>query len=136
MRRRRYREAYARRRASTVRQPRVTRHAGMGHDVRPSADRRGQDTTPRRGQQAVAVCTGRVTTETVQATLESAGDFCPHCGSAVVGEMTTHHVDAAHYQQMRCDRCGMRWTNVWQFARVLVYGQGEDPDTFTVSGSW
>ncbi|MHB9130381.1 MAG: hypothetical protein ACYDBB_04720 [Armatimonadota bacterium] len=42
--------------------------------------------------------------------------------------------DGGQYQQMRCDACGVRWTNVWVFTRVLVYGQGDDPDTFPVEG--
>jgi len=41
-------------------------------------------------------------------------------------------VEDARYQEMSCPACDMRWTNVWDLTRLLVFGQGDDPDTFTL----
>ena len=73
-----------------------------------------------------------VTTETAQATLEAGGYQCPRCFAQIVKRQSAEHVENAQYEEIVCPACELRWTNVWELTRLLVFGQGEDPDTFTL----
>jgi predicted RNA-binding Zn-ribbon protein involved in translation (DUF1610 family) len=73
-----------------------------------------------------------VTAASVRPTLDANGYACPRCGAGAMVETSRQEQEGAQYQQMCCDICGMRWTNVWTFARALIYGQGDDPDTFAL----
>jgi len=73
-----------------------------------------------------------VTTEAAQATIEAGGYQCPRCFAQIVKRQATEHVENAQYEEIVCPACDLRWTNVWELTRLLVFGQGDDPDTFTL----
>ena len=72
-----------------------------------------------------------VTADAAQATLEAGGYQCPRCFAQIVKRQSTEHVENAQYEELVCPACDLRWTNVWELTRLLVFGQGDDPDTFT-----
>lgn len=49
------------------------------------------------------------------------GYACPRCTTQDVVEGTTRMLEGARYQEMRCNRCNLRWTNVWVFDRLLIF---------------
>jgi hypothetical protein len=73
-----------------------------------------------------------VTAESARATLEAGGNRCPRCRLPDVTAWATEFLEDAQYQEMACPACGVQWTNVWELARLLVYGQGDNPDTFVM----
>lgn len=62
----------------------------------------------------------------MQRLCQANGYACPHCGTQDVTECTTRTMDGTRYQEMRCDRCDLHWTNVWAFDRLLLFPQGND----------
>lgn len=72
-----------------------------------------------------------ITIDSVQTAFDHARYACPACGAETVIAIDTHAVETTLYREMRCPVCAARWTVVWEMDRVLVYGQGDDPDIFT-----